>query len=592
MATFSTRLLLFFVALSLLHVIHSTTASEVTRNHSKNNVDHDCPTWHYYDITAKRCKCGSDVHGAVKCDETKNEVSLLDCYCMSMNHEGQMEVGKCFIGCALHQLHRDKIYHLVPPNKTKVNAWMCNGLNKNSSFCGECSSGFSPLVYSYDISCKKCTLDRTKNIIAFIAAAFGPLTLFYILVVTLRISATSPHLFFFVTFCQSVTEPLTVRSVLHVVQNHSSIRRLVKFILSAYGIWNLDFLRTLYPPICLDIPKPLILALDYIPAFYILVLILLNYLSIKLHSYNFKVLAFLRKPIELLVKFSDKLQTGNGNSSLVNVFSTFILLSFVKISSVSFTLLVPTTLYDVYGHRTATVLYYDASVKYLGKEHLPYAIIAIAVLFVFNIVPFLFLTLYPYRWFHHCLNFLRIRNQAIHIFADAYLGWYKNGTERGERDCRFILSFSLGLRIGVLCIYVTSRTAYIYAIITGIIVVYTMIFVLARPYKARWDKYNRIDPCYLMLLALTGIALVSTIFASDYKYAYLSAGLGFIVIILPLVCMTGVVLLKLLRKSLTLVQWVLGIMRQKLRFRRIDYNALVQEGFDDIDIPPVNRPSE
>ena len=143
------------VALIALNFLHYVLAAE-TRDHSMVHDNHDCPTWQYYDITTKRCKCGSNIHGAVECNDTTNEVRLLDCYCMSVNHEGQMQVGKCFIGCAHNQLtSRDKIYNQVPEYKTEVNAWMCTGLNKNSSFCGECLSGFSPLVYSYDISCQK-----------------------------------------------------------------------------------------------------------------------------------------------------------------------------------------------------------------------------------------------------------------------------------------------------------------------------------------------------------------------------------------------------------------------------------------------------
>ena len=580
------RVVLVVVALGFLHC--STTASEATRNHSKNNVDRHCPTWQYYDIKTERCKCGSDIHGAVECNDTTNEVRLLDCYCMSMNHEGRMEVGKCFIGCAHSHSHsRDKIYNQVPQNKAEVNSWMCAGLNKNGSFCGKCRTGFSPLVYSYDISCQKCTLDQTQNIFAFIAAAFGPLTLFYILVVVFKVSATSPHLFSFVTFSQWMAEPINVRTALHVVQRHPRFQLMTRFIASAYGIWNLDFFRTLYPPICLNVSKALILALDYLPAFYILILILFTYLLIKLHSYNFRVLAFLRKPIEHLVTLSEKLQTGSSNSSLVNVFSTFFLLSYIKILSVSFTLLVPTTLYDVYGNRSSTVLYYDASVPYAGEEHLPYAVIAVTVLLVFIIAPLLFLTLYPYRWFQRCLNFCRIRSQAIHIFADCYLGWLKNGTERGERDCRFITSFYLSLRIGILCIYIASRTVYAYAVIAGALVVFSMIHLIARPYKAKWDTYNKVDPCAMMLLALWCITALGINIATekDFDLVYPSAVLCFIVAVFPLVCMMCVLLFKLLRKSHTLVQWV-GILKRKMRFRNIDYDAL--DGFDGVDIPAVN----
>ena len=95
---------------------------------------------------------------------------------------------------------------------------MCAGLNKNGSFCGKCCSGFSPLVYSYDIGFQNCTLDQIQSILTFIVAAFSPLTLFYVLIVVFRISATLPSLFSFVTFCQWMAEPINVRMALLLAQ--------------------------------------------------------------------------------------------------------------------------------------------------------------------------------------------------------------------------------------------------------------------------------------------------------------------------------------------------------------------------------------
>ena len=578
------------VLLILNFILHSVVEAASDSTIQTNHMHSSCPTWQYYDVTSKRCRCGSDIHGAVRCNDTINEVQLLDCYCMSVNKEGGMEVGKCFIGCARFQTRGDEVYYLVPEDKSQVNSWLCGELNKNGSFCGKCQSGFSPLVYSYDISCQKCTSNRIQNVIAFISAAFGPLTLFYILVVLFKVSATSPHLFSFVMFSQLMAEPISVRVSIRATRNHPIVSGMTRFIASVYGIWNLDFFRTLYPPICLNIPTPLMLALDYLPAFYALFLIAISYFLIKLHSCDnivSKALTYLWKPVERLVKYMDKVCSGSmiQKASVVNVFSTFFLLSFIKLLSVTFTLLAPTTLYDVHGNKTRIVLYYDPSIEYFGEKHLPYAVIAITVLLLFVICPFLFLTLYPFKWFQRCLNICRVRNQAIHIFADSYLGWFKNGTEEGERDCRFVVSVYLGLRIGLLIVYMFSLTVYTYAVAAGALIVFSIVLLIARPYKDHWDTYNRVDPCAMLLTALWCVAVLGVNIATEkaLELVYFTAVIIFIVSALPLVCMISVLLFRLLKQSGTFVRGVSWLKQKSTR--RTDYESL--NGSDDVDIPQI-----
>ena len=158
-----------------------------------------------------------------------------------MNEKGQVEVGKCFIGCAHFQSKRDEVYYQNPSDKSKINILLCGYLNRNGSFCGKNQSGFSPLAYSYDLSCQKCTSHRTQNILSFMAAAFGPLTLFYIIVVIFKISATSLYLFSYVTFSQWMVEPRNVRMVLRGTRYHPTFNIMTRFIATVYGIWNLDF---------------------------------------------------------------------------------------------------------------------------------------------------------------------------------------------------------------------------------------------------------------------------------------------------------------------------------------------------------------
>ena len=388
-----------------------------------------------------------------------------------------------------------------------------------------------------------------------------------------------------------MAEPISVRVSIRATRNHPIVGGMTRFISSVYGIWNLDFLRTLYPPICLNIPTPLMLALDYLPAFYAIFLILISYFLIKLHSCDnivTKALTYLWKPVERLVTYFDRVCSGSmiQKASVVNVFSTFFLLSFIRLLSVTFTLLAPTTLYDVHGSKTRIVLYYDPSIEYFGEEHLPYAVIAITVLLLFVICPFLFLTLYPFKWFQSCLNICRVRNQAIHIFADSYLGWFKNGTEEGEKDCRFVVSIYLGLRFATGIVYTITLTAYTYAVAAGGLIVFSIVLLIARPYKDQWATYNRVDPCAMLLMALWCVSLVGVNVATEkaFEFVYFTKAISLIVALLPLVCMVSVLSFRLLKQSGTFVRGV-SWLNEKMCTRRTGYESV--NGSDNVDIPQI-----
>ena len=113
---------------------------------------------------------------------------------------------------------------------------------------------------------------------------------------------------------------------------------------------NLDFFRLVYTPFCLQphTNTPHVLALDYVVAVYPLLLITLSYLLVLLYDRNVRLIVCLWKPfLPLFIKFR---RQWNIKNSLVEVFATFFLLSYVKILSVSVDLLVPVLLYDQHGH--------------------------------------------------------------------------------------------------------------------------------------------------------------------------------------------------------------------------------------------------
>ena len=145
------------------------------------------------------------------------------------------------------------------------------------------------------------------------------------------------------------------------------------FLQYSYGIWNLDFFRTLLPDNCLKINTLQVLALDYIIALYPLFLIVFIYILVDLYDRRLWPLVWIWKPFKKCLKSIT--DTVNIKSSILNVFGTFLLLSYHgKFLSVSFDLLIYTRAYDPNGNTGSYVLFYDATIECLAEiiSRMPY----------------------------------------------------------------------------------------------------------------------------------------------------------------------------------------------------------------------------
>ena len=378
---------------------------------------------------------------------------------------------------------------------------MCGHLNRSGQLCGECRTNYSPPVYSYDLECTMCS-DGQYNWMKYVAIAFVPLTVFLALVLCFRISATSPQLNAFVTFSQALSFPANVRAVLYFINKESypcaSIA--VRILLAIYGLWNLDFFRTLIPRICLKVNTLQALALDYGMAFYPLALIIITYVLIELHAHNFRFIVWIWKPFHRC--FAHFRQQWDVRTSIIDAFATFLLLSNVKLLSVSFDLLVPTSVYTINGSVVGLYLYYDASVEYFGtKTHLPYAILALFVVFIFIIFPILLLLLYPMRCFQCCLGRCRVKWHALHIFVDTFQGCYKDGTN-GTRDCRYFAGVYLLVRLILFLLFAITNSVAFYAMATIVLIIVAMLLAIVQPYKAEFTAYNAVDSVFILTIAM------------------------------------------------------------------------------------------
>ena len=308
-----------------------------------------CKEYWYNGSQLCKCRCGSHTDGIVECDEKTLDVQLAVCYCMTRYEEDldTIVVGTCAYQCYHHS--RNSAYY-------NVTDYECNRSARTGQLCGRCQTGYAPPppVYSYDLDCVECSSshnDIVKRWAKYIVIAFLPLTIFFIIVVTLHISATSPSLIAFIFISQLLTAPVMSRIYIPILKDDLTLpgfaRYFCIFIVSLYGIWNIDFFRAFYNSFCLHPSMNIlqILALDYIIAAYPLFFITVTYIFVKLHDHNFKFIVRLWKPFRrCFIRFR---RHWDIKTSLIDAFATFFLLSYTKFSRVSFDLLLPVYLYNV-----------------------------------------------------------------------------------------------------------------------------------------------------------------------------------------------------------------------------------------------------
>ena len=466
----------------------------------------ECPTWMYHTNKSSQCICGVDNYRTVKCDQSTKRAYIIDTYIMTYDEINQEVV----VGPSLYGTYTPNdnynIYHLVPMNISELNEAMCGHFNRKGRLCSECKEGYSPLVYSYNARCKLCSDTQSRhNILKFIGVAFVPLTLFYFIVVVFKFNANSPQFHGFLLFAHLSSASSILRVfILVATSKRASIG--IKVLATLYGFWNLDFFRTLYPDICLKITALQALTLDYVIAFYPLLLILITLAAFKLHSYGYQIVSLMWYPFAKCISIFKK--DLSEKTSMIDVFATFLLLSYSRILSVSFSLFIYISVVNVRGEVVGRYLYYDPSYEFLGKEHLPYGILALIIFSCFNILPLLLLLFYPLKWFQKCLNCLRLSHVALHTFVDSFAGCYKDGTEPKTRDCRYFAAFYLLIRILFHIIFEATLNDLFYGlggiIATGLLILHA----LFQPYKTKYAVYNKIS---ITMIAMMVIALFSAL---------------------------------------------------------------------------------
>ena len=161
------------------------------------------------------------------------------------------------------------------------------------------------------------------------------------------------------------------------------------------------------------------------------------------------------------------------------------------------------------------------------------------VLSTFIALPPLLLIAYPTITFQKMLGCLKIRWQALHIFADVFQGCYKNRTD-GKNDYRYFAAIYFILRIIIKLINCFNNLTEIgWTLSTAVLIIGSLLFALLRPYKKNW--LNILDS---VLQASLGLAALWVFYSIETQGRWIQ--LSVFIAALPLMYFVMYVACKLL----------------------------------------------
>ena len=487
---------------------------------------------------SSQCECISDDSDTVRCDDKLLRAAAIDCTCVMYDSQHDMiAYGSCLAQCGIIKQRNteDQVYYDLPMDIHELNATACKEWKREGMLCGQCKKGFYPQAYSYSLTCVSEDKCRGKygDWWKYIFAAYGPLTIFYILVILLRVNVASSYMLPYVIFCQTLSSPFILRPAFSLTKDIRLANVILKIVATINSIWALDFFKSFYS-ICLKVDPLTVVVLEYCIALYPFLLGFITHRLIKLYDRKIPVLVAIWKPFKFLLSFLHK--NVDSKTTIIDAYTTFFFQSYSKITDISFTLLTPSRLHYATTKQNKLVLLFDGTKDYFHAKHLPYAFIAILMTVSFNIVPLLIFLFYHTRCFQKILSCFPCNFLPLKVTMDLLQCCYKDGVEEGTKDYRWFLGTFLAYWIILLTGYAYTLDATFFIYTATVCVIFLGILGYLQPYKKQYSHFlylNFMLYTFLAVMALLSSAMRMTTITREYYLTSIFVVLFLFLVIIP-----------------------------------------------------------
>ena len=511
--------------------------------HGHGKPPAECPPWFTRGNESGNCRAGPTLNGMIQQDMSTLQTSIMQCFCMT-EEDGVLIVGAC-----LHECLSITPYYPLPCHVSQIQNFTCPpSLKRGGPLCTKCINGHAYPVYSYKKECFKCEHYK-YNWLKYLAVAYLPLTIFYILVAMFSISFTSPLIIGLVMLFQLAASPTMLQFINWFSQGHNFGKFLAMYAAFA-SLLNLDFGR-IYYTFCLNpTATPLELnTLDYGVVVFPVFLIFLTHFLVKLHKRGTKPIVWVWLAIvAILGPLRKQLKV---NKSLIDVFASFLYLSSSRLLITSVNILKPVVVY--YRKLDGELLvknrvYSDPSLVYFGNQHVKFALLAIVMVLLFFVLPVILLFVYPFSCFQRVLNRTGLNSLALRTFIDVFQGHYKDGTN-GTRDYRYFSVFPFLFPLVIRTTFILTQCSIVYHYASFFALLYIAILLVLRPFKQLLHNFITAAMLAAVVIGLWSM-IINNNDSTSPEYIYTSFALLTVSSCIPFIYVVGLALKKLIRKDI------------------------------------------
>ena len=489
--------------------------------------DNHCPTWKWFHYSSQMCECGYGFKGAIKCTQENGTVYTRFDVCISWdNHSSDTLASFCRYKRSRASV-TDRVFTQLPQDPSRLSYDQCDLQNREGLFCGRCKEGFAPSLHTFSGVCVNCShcLQNPSVFLLFLVSEILPLTMFYLIIMGLRVNLTSGPIIGYIIFCQSHINyihlhPNTWNFLLSQTWRQGAFwNQYVIFPLA--GIWNLNFFSIFIHNICYscDFDSLTVLLLQYLSVAYIFTLVFLSYLISRMDlKKKLSSVRFLRPILYSSIRWRRK---WSASDSAMHSLATFTALLIVKVAAISIQLHSITKVYSINGTIVHDILTYEPLIQPSDVKYKIYAVAAYVPVIIFILIPAIFLCLYPNK---HFQNLLRCccgprKRLALAIFVDTICSGYRDGLD-GGRDWRRLFPVSLFILVGLHFIYINQHPELpeTYLILSPVVFLPCSFFVTYfKPYKT--NSINMSMSFHLIILSMCCLTL-SLWIQDNYLNAY------------------------------------------------------------------------
>ena len=498
----------------------------------------ECPPWFTQGNETGDCRAGPTLNGIIQQDMSTLQTSIMQCFCMT-EEDGVLIVGAC-----LHECLSITPYYPLPCRISQIQNFTCPpNLKRSGPLCSKCINRHAYPVYSYNLVCVECE-DYKYNWLKYLAAAYLPLTVFYILVAMFSISFTSPLIIGVVMLFQLAASP-TLLQALSWFGKGSNYNKFLALYATFASLFNLDFGRVYYN-FCLN-PTATALelnTLDYGIVVFPVFLIFLTHLLVKLHERGIKPIVWVWLAIvAILGPLRKQLRV---NKSLIDVFASFLYLSSSRLLVTSVNILTPVVVY--YRKLDGKLLvkncvYSDPSLVFFGNQHVKFALLAIVMVLLFFILPVILLFAYPLSCFQRVLNRAGLNSLALRTFIDVFQGHYKDGTN-GTTNYRYFSVFPFLFPLVMHTTFTLTQCSIFYHYASFFALLYIAILLVLRPFKQLLHNFITAAMLAAVVIGCWSM-IINNSDSTSPEYIYASLVLLTVSSCIPFIYVLGLALKKL-----------------------------------------------